>query len=124
MMKSAWSTAELRRVKEMSDEICKAREQPRSGRTLVQGYAWLARLSDKARAAHQGTIARYFYPSDTDFAVLECWNLTVSEFDRAVLEYPDDTELAAWLEGRVTAEARECGNRWVFHHSRNNAALI
>jgi len=44
---------------------------------------------------------------------LKRWDLTVSEFDRAILEYPDDVELAAWLEGRVTREARERSNRWV-----------
>lgn len=86
---------------------------PRSGQTVVEGYAWLARLSDKARAARDGTNAQYLYPSGIDLAVLKRWGLTVSEFDRAILEYPDDVELAAWLEGRVTREARERSNRWV-----------
>jgi hypothetical protein len=99
----------------MAIDFRDGRAHPRSGQTMVEGYAWLARLSDKARAARGGTNAHYPYPSGIDLAVLKRWDLTVSEFDRAILEYPDDVELAAWLEGRVTREARERSNRWVLN---------
>jgi len=79
----------------------------------IRGYAWLARLSDKARAARNGTLFDYIYPCPMDMGVLTRWNVTRPEFERAIVEYPDDEELAAWLDGRVTKEAKEMANRWV-----------
>ena len=82
---------------------------------MISGYAWLARVSDKARAARLGTIHDYMYPCPMDMGVMQRWNITVSEFDRAIEEYPDDQELAAWLSGRVTEEAKATTNRWILH---------
>jgi hypothetical protein len=50
-----------------------------------------------------------------DLGVMGRWGITPSEFDRAIVEYPDDHELVAWLAGRVTDAARERGNQWVLH---------
>jgi hypothetical protein len=35
------------------------KEVPRSGRTLVGRYAWLGRMTDKARAKAAGTLDSY-----------------------------------------------------------------
>ncbi len=96
----------------MATDFRNGRDFPRRGRDIIHGFAWFARLADKARAARAGTIHDYIYPCPMDLGVLQRWGLTASEFDRAISEYEDDDDLLAWLEGRVTDQHREAANRW------------
>jgi hypothetical protein len=56
---------------------------PRRGRDLLGGYAWLARLADKARAKHAGTDGDYvaYCPLSTGF--LQRAGVHASDFGRA-----------------------------------------
>ena len=46
-------------------------EFPRRGRDALDGFLWLARVFDKARAARDGTIFDYIYPCPMDRAVFD-----------------------------------------------------
>ncbi len=93
---------------------------PRPGRTMIDGYAWLARMSDKARAVAAGTSADYMYPCPLDFGMLDRWGISASELDRALLEYDDDQALAAWLSGRVNSARRELANHWILQEKADS----
>lgn len=99
----------------MSTDFRDGRTYPRPGRTIIDGYVWLARASDKARAAGLGKLHDYLYPCPLDLGVMKRWDITPSEFDRAIQEYPDDLELAAWLSGRVNSTAKIIANHWVLY---------
>ncbi len=86
---------------------------PRPGRLKLGPYMWLARLSDKARAAAAGTIFDYIYPCPMDRGVLERWGLTPPEFDAAIIDQPTDDALQAWLASRTDASHAEAVNRWL-----------
>ena len=96
----------------MATDFRSGRDFPRRGREIVRGFAWFARVADKARAARAGTIHDYIYPCPMDLGVLQRWGLSAAEFGRAVDEYAADDDLLAWLEGRVSAEQRDAANSW------------
>jgi hypothetical protein len=104
----------------MATDFRSGRDFPRPGRQLVDGFAWFARVSDKARAARAGTIHDYIYPCPMDVGVFQRWGITADEFDRAISEYDNDDELVAWLKGRVTNEARDTANRWCLEEKTAN----
>jgi hypothetical protein len=73
-------------------------EPPRRWNVEIDGVRWLARLADKARAAHDGTLGTYFYGhSPIDRSFLGVLHLTHDDFARLALQ-DDDAELAASLE--------------------------
>src|SRR6202048_2587143 len=57
---------------------------PRRGREALDGYLWLARVFDKARAARDGTIYDYIYPCPMDRGIFDRWGITARMFDAAL----------------------------------------
>lgn len=93
---------------------------PRRGRDAIGNALWLARISDKARAAQAGTIHDYIYPCPMDEGALARWKLSRQEFEEALRRYPDDEQLGAWLEGRVPGENIRAANEWLLNERRDN----
>ncbi len=93
---------------------------PRRGRQSIDGVLWLARVSDKARAAAAGTIHDYIYPCPMDKGVLERWGIATADFEQALAKYPTDEALVAWLKGRVPGEKITAANDWLIHEKSEN----
>jgi len=89
------------------------REFPRRGRDDIDGFLWLARVFDKARAARNGTIHDYIYPCPMDRGVFDRWGITSRVFDAALESCTSDAEIAGWLKARVPNHRREDANRWL-----------
>jgi hypothetical protein len=88
-------------------------EFPRRGRDAVDGYLWLARVFDKARAARSGTIHDYIYPCPMDRGVFDRWGITARMFDAALETCQSDEEILAWLKARVPEARQQDANRWL-----------
>ena len=86
---------------------------PRRGRESTDGVLWLARVSDKARAAAAGTIHDYIYPCPMDKGVMERWGITPGQFDDAIAKHTTDAALLAWLRERVSPEQIRTANDWL-----------
>jgi hypothetical protein len=86
---------------------------PRRGRERVGDIMWLARISDKARAAAAGTIYDYVYPCPMDRGVLERWGISVEAFESALSQHRSDVALHAWLTSASTPEQIGAANAWL-----------
>jgi hypothetical protein len=95
-------------------------EFPRRGRDTLDGYLWLARVFDKARAAAGGTIFDYIYPCPMDRAVFDRWGITARMFDAALDTCQTDDEILAWLKARVPGARRDDANRWLLDEKSVN----
>jgi hypothetical protein len=93
---------------------------PRRGRDAIGDALWLARISDKARAAAAGTIYDYVYPCPMDQGVLARWKVPQHEFEEALRRYPSDEELQAWLRERVQPDDIHTANQWLLDEKREN----
>jgi len=96
------------------------REFPRRGRDDIDGFLWLARVFDKARAAQDGTIHDYIYPCPMDRGVFDRWGITSRVFDAALESCTTDAEVATWLKARVPNDRREDANRWLLEEKIAN----
>jgi hypothetical protein len=85
----------------------------RSGREEIEGFLWLARVFDKARAARNGTIHDYIYPCPMDRGVFDRWGVTARAFEAALETCATDADIAAWLRARVPDDKRDEANRWL-----------
>ena len=65
----------------------------------VAGICGVARLTDKARAAHTGEIGSYKYGADSkqDTAILAFLGISAETFQEAAVRINDDVELGAWV---------------------------
>lgn len=95
-------------------------EFPRRGREELEGFLWLARVFDKARAARDGTIFDYIYPCPMDRGVFDRWGITSRVFDAALDSCPADDAIVAWLKARVSDARRDDANRWLLHEKTGN----
>lgn len=73
------------------------REFPRSMRTMMGGYAHLARMIDKCRAVLAGTEGEYIYPCPMDERLMEFAGITSEQFTAAVKANPTDEGVDAWF---------------------------
>jgi hypothetical protein len=96
------------------------RDFPRRGRDEIDGFLWLARVFDKARAARDATIHDYIYPCPMDRGVFDRWGITARMFDAALDSCQSDEQLVAWLRARVTPERRDEANRWLLREKSAN----
>lgn len=97
----------------MATDFRSGRDFPRRGRDLYQGYYWLVRVFDKARAKRNGTIHDYMYPCPIDRAMFEHWGITSDAFDEALAVCNTDEEIAAWLSERVSPAQRDAANHYL-----------
>ena len=65
----------------------------------VAGICGVARLTDKARAAHAGEIGRYKYGTDSkqDTAILSFLGISAETFQEAAVQIDNDVRLGAWV---------------------------
>ena len=104
----------------MATDFRSGREFPRRGRDDIDGFLWLARVFDKARAARNGTIHDYIYPCPMDRGVFDRWGITSRVFDAALESCATDAEIAGWLKARVPAGRRDEANRWLVEEKMAN----
>lgn len=93
---------------------------PRRGRDLMGEFMWLKRVFDKARASANGTIHDYIYPCPMDQGVFARWGITAAQFEDAIGTHPTDEAIHAWLNERVSEDAREAANRWLVEEKSEN----
>lgn len=104
----------------MATDLRSGSDFPRRGRESIDGFLWLARLFDKARANRDGTIHDYIYPCPMDRGVFDRWGISSRVFDAALDTCSSDTEILAWLKARVSAERRDDANRWLLEEKLGN----
>ena len=65
----------------------------------VAGICGVARLTDKARAAHAGEIGSYKYGADSeqDMAILAFLGISAETFQDAAVRIDHDVKLGAWI---------------------------
>ena len=67
--------------------------KPRPRTKVVGGIEWLARMSDKARAAAKGTIGAYVYPCPADKKLLAALELDPDTFQQIATSASNDDDL-------------------------------
>ena len=65
----------------------------------VAGICSVARLTDKARAAHVGKIGRYKYGADSeqDTSILSFLGISAEVFQETAVRIDNDVKLGAWI---------------------------
>ena len=101
----------------MATDFRDGKSFPRRGRKAMDGVLWLARVSDKARAAAAGTIHDYIYPCPMDKGVMERWGITPAQFDDAIRANANDGELLAWLREHVSQDRIDAANHYSDHRT-------
>jgi hypothetical protein len=86
---------------------------PRSGRDMLGGYAWLARLADKARAEAAGTGGDYVAYCGMSQGFLRAAGVSQAAFAELIAGGADDAALAAYFDQHVTPERRKAANHYI-----------
>ncbi|MDQ2663932.1 MAG: DUF5069 domain-containing protein, partial [Candidatus Eremiobacteraeota bacterium] len=89
-------------------------------REVLGDFTWLARVSDKGRAAAAETLHDYIYPCPMDRDVFERWGISSADFDRALQTHADDDAILAWASERVSADRRTAANEWLLRECTDN----
>jgi hypothetical protein len=110
----------LEKEHNVATDFRSGRDFPRRGRESIDGFLWLARVFDKARAARNGTIHDYIYPCPMDRGVFDRWGVTARAFGAALETCTTDAEIAAWLKARVPAAKRDDANRWLVNEKSSS----
>lgn len=77
-----------------------SREQPRPMDALADGYPWIPRMVDKARASRAGTLGDYFkYPCPIDREALGRLEVSAEDFAEVAVTSGSDGEVVARLAG-------------------------
>ena len=91
-------------MRPMGTDFRSGRDFPRRGRDEIDGFLWLARVFDKARAARNDTLHDYIYPCPMDRGVFDRWGITSRMFDAALDSSDTDDAILSWVRARVTDE--------------------
>jgi hypothetical protein len=86
---------------------------PRSGRDLLGGYAWLARLADKARAEAAGTGGDYVAYCPLSLGYLERVGVTQAEFEKLVADGASDDQLITYFDRHASSSQKRVSNSYV-----------
>jgi hypothetical protein len=87
-------------------------EPPRSGREMLGGFAWLGRMTDKARAKHAGTLGEYVSLCPMDETFLHRCGIAGTEYLELISSENDDEQIASYFERHVGPAQREAANDW------------
>jgi hypothetical protein len=87
-------------------------EPPRSGRDMLGGFAWLGRMTDKARAKHAGTLGDYVSLCPMDETFLRKCGVAEAEFLELIASENDDEQVAEYFERHVGPAQRAAANEW------------
>jgi hypothetical protein len=109
---------------DMATDFRNGRDFPRRAREEIDGFLWLGRVFDKARAAQNGTIHDYIYPCPMDRGVFDRWGITSRMFDAALDSCASDEEILTWIRARVTDERRNEANRWLLGEKLANIDIL
>ena len=93
---------------------------PRRGRTLLGGYAWLARLADKARAEQAGTQGDYIAYCPLSMGFLEAAGVSRTDFDRLTTEGKSDGDLVAYFDEHVSAAQKAAANQFILEEAASH----
>jgi len=97
-----------------------AKTPPRSGRTMLGRYAWLARLADKGRAEYAGTQGEYVAYCPLSMGFLERAGVSRQIFEQLIEQGASDEQLVTYFDKHVSDAARETANRYVLDESRSH----
>jgi len=86
---------------------------PRSGRQELGGYAWLARLADKARAEDAGTAGEYVAYCPLSLGWLQHVGVPRAAFNERIRAGATDDDFVAFMNERVSREQKFAGNQYV-----------
>ena len=87
--------------------------KPRPRTRVVGDIEWLARMSDKARAAAKGTIGAYIYPCPADKKLLAALELDPDTFQQIATKANNDDDLVSGV--RAASPTIKAGT---FHFTR------
>jgi Domain of unknown function (DUF5069) len=90
-----------------------SKEAPRSGREMLGGFAWLARMADKAKAKGTGTLGEYISLCPMDEGFLLRSGVTEDAFVGLISSGADDEEVASYFERNVGTAQRDAANEWI-----------
>lgn len=80
---------------------------PRSPFAELGGLPWLARMIDKIRASHSGTLGEYVpYPCPADQRFLDFLGLEAEAFAEAVKHSPDDDSVLGYIADHAQPKTR------------------
>lgn len=87
---------------------------------MLGGYAWLARLADKARAEKAGTNGEYvaYCPLSTGF--LTHAGVGVRQFGEMIDRDAGDEEIVRFFREHVSAGKRDEANRFILEESSSS----
>jgi hypothetical protein len=86
---------------------------PRSGRERLGQFAWLGRMTDKARAKRAGTLGEYLSLCPLDRGFLQRLGVTEDTFLELILAGLTDDEIATYFDRHVSPVDRDRANHWV-----------
>lgn len=85
-----------------------SKDYPRSPFTELGGFPWLARLVDKVRAKHAGTLGPYTpYPCGGDRRFLATVGVNADALEAEITRGATDEEVAAWVQAHQAPDAPE-----------------
>ena len=75
----------------------------------VAGICGVARMADKARAAHTGEIGRYKYGADSkqDTGILSFLGISAETFQEAAVQIDHDVKLGTWIIDNCNRSSEE-----------------
>ena len=79
-----------------------AKEQARSPRIRIGGYALLARMADKGRATLNGSAGEYHFDCPVDNLLFSFKGVNGVEVKPLLASGANDTQIAAWLDAHGT----------------------
>ena len=87
-------------------------EPPRSPRLRTGGYALLARMADKGRAALSGTAGEYHFDCPVDNQLFKFKGVTGAEVKHLLASRASDAQIAAWLDAHGTPKTATEVKTW------------
>lgn len=84
---------------------------PRNVRVKLGGYVHLARMIDKCRAKHAGTLGEYLYPCPMDQLLLDFTGIFGDAFFEAVGSRTDD-EVFSWFQSAAQTHTPKTIDEW------------
>lgn len=85
-------------------------EEPRPMEATVDGYAWVPRMIDKARAARAGTLGDYYrYPCPIDRTCLDRLGIEADTFAEIASAAPSDHDVIRAIQ---SVGARSAEDAW------------
>jgi len=93
---------------------------PRSGRTMLGRFAWLARLADKVRADHAGTDGEYVAYCGLSTGFLDRAGVSVDDFDTLIRDGASDADLTRYFDEHISDRQREAANRFVLDDMKSH----